>query len=174
MATIQAIQTLVAAVAAGFAAGGKLADAIRATFEPSKTVELCRAIYGDDFALVQRVKKTDGKPVQVKLTAAQELDHARYQAIAYACRVLVARGQWPKATRAAGAGKGKPGKGKGKGKGKAGAGKANGETDSSMLAGLVKAAKFADLLPLLLKRKDAARLANGLAAGLAGEDDPAE
>lgn len=173
MATIQAIQTLVAAVAAGFAAGSKLADAIHATFEPSKTVELCRAIYGDDFALVQREKTVDGKRVQVKLTAAQELDHARYQAIAYACRVLVSRGQWPKAARAAGAGKGKPGKGKGKGK--AGAGKATGETDGpAMLAGLVKAAKFADLLPLLLARKDAARLANGLAAGLAGEDDPAE
>ena len=109
MATIQAIQTLVAAVAAGFTAGGKLADALYATFEPSKTMELCRAVYGDDFALVQRVKKTDGKSVQVKLTAAQELDHARYQAIAYACRVLAKRGQWPKATRAGKAGTGKAG-----------------------------------------------------------------
>ena len=122
MATIQAIQTLVAAVAAGFTAGGKLADALYATFEPSKTVELCRAVYGDDFALVQRMKKTDGKPVQVKLTAAQELDHARYQAIAYACRVLVARGQWPKATRAGKAGKAGKGKGKGKDKDAAGHG----------------------------------------------------
>lgn len=169
MATIQAIRTLVAAVAAGFVAGAKLADAIHATFEPSKTVELCRSIYGDGFALIQREKTVDGKRVQVKLTAAQELDHARYQAIAYACRVLVSRGQWPKAARAAGAGKGKPGKGKGK------AGKGDGPVDGpAMLAGLVRAAKFADLLPLLLKRKDAARLANGLAAGLAGEDDPAE
>ena len=169
MATIQAIRSLVAAVAAGFVAGAKLADAIHATFEPSKTVELCRAVYGDDFALVQRVKKTDGKPVQVKLTAAQELDHARYQAIAYACRVLVSRGQWPKATRAGKAGKvGKVGKA-----GKAG--KGDGPVDGpAMLAGLVRAAKFADLLPLLLARKDAARIANGLVAGLAGEDDPAE
>ena len=170
MATLQAIRTLVAAVADGFVAGAKLADAIHATFEPSKTVELCRSVYGEGFALVQREKTVDGKRVQVKLTAAQELDHARYQAIAYACRVLVSRGQWPKAARAAGAGKGKAGKA-----GKAGAGKATGDTDGpTMLAGLVRAAKFADLLPLLLKRKDAARLANGLAAGLSGEDDPAE
>ena len=173
MATIKAIRATVDQVMAGFAAGHRLAAQLLGTFEPAGAIELCRSIYGEGFALVQREKMVDGKKVKVTLTAEQERDHARYQAVSYAAGVVRDSGAWPKKQRAAGAGKGKPGKGKGKGK--AGAGKATGETDGpAMLAGLVRAAKFVDLLPLLLARKDAARLANGIIAGLSGEDDPAE
>ena len=174
MATIRAIRATVDQVVEGFAAGHRLAAQLLGTFEPAGTIELCRSIYGDTFALVQREKTVDGKKVKVTLTTEQERDHARYQAVSYAAGLVRASGAWPKKQRAADAGKGK-GKGKGEGKGKGKAGKADGPVAGpAMLAGLVKAAKFADLLPLLLARKDAARLANGLAAGLAGEDDPAE
>lgn len=173
MATIKAIRATVDQVVAGFAAGHRLAAQLLGTFEPAGAIELCRSIYGDSFALVQREKMVDGKKVKVTLTADQERDHSRYQAVSYAAGLVRASGAWPKKPRAAGAGKGKPGKGKGK-PGKAG--KGDGPVDGpAMLAGLVRAAKFADLLEVLLTvRKDAARLANGLAAGLAGEDDLAE
>ena len=149
------LQGLVAAVVAGFAAGAKLADGIAKAYEPATAVEVCRAIFGEDF-------KTVEKPT----TAAERADAAKYQAVRYARGLLTKDGRWP-------AGKGKARKPRaGKGKGKAGADA--GEDVTGMLAGLVKSAKFADLLPLLLARKDAARLANGLAAGLNGEDDSVE